>query len=312
MLFRSGPGTVIAADTTDATGVAATRYFATADTGQRIVRAQIGPDTLRYALRVLPACPVGTLAVGQVIDAVFAGGPCPHEEVMIPLVAGQAYFISETHHPDPTHNNVDFVDPLMTLWHASDDRPVRFDRSTFLALSDDENGDLNSALFFVAPTSGEYRLVAGSFANAGFGGYRLSLESCPVILATADTGTQTYALPPIPAGTCRRARFGETRGYRFLAVPVAAGTLVRFTVTSADFTPVWELFTNWDPYESGQDPAVGNGVNRLAVASEDGFATIAIAGSADDAAGNFTVTVTHVFPAAPPAPRPARPKLPAR
>ena len=305
----SGPGRVDAADTTNATGLAQTRFFATADTGTRVIQARIGPDSVNFVLRVAPPCPVGTLAVGQVIDAVFPDGPCPHQELEMTLVAGQAYFISETHHPDPAHNNVDLVDPLMTLWQAFDPRPVRIDRSAFLAFSDDENGDFNSALFFVAPASGAYRIVAGSFANAGFGGYRLSLERCPVIVATADTGTQTYALPAIPPGTCRRDLPGGSRGYRFLSVPVALGEELQVTVTSADFTPAWELFTNWDSYESFQGPAIGNGLTRLAVPSVDGLATIAIAGTTENATGNFTVTLTRSVYTAPPTPRPVRPKL---
>jgi hypothetical protein len=292
----SGPGSVIVADTTDAAGLAATRYFSTADTGTRFVRAEIGPDTLRYALRVLPPCTISTLALGQVIDSTLAGGPCPHGEFAMTLAAGQAYFISETHHPDPTHGNVDFVDPVMTFWQALDPRPVRFDRSRFLAFSDDENGELNSAIFFVAPESGTFRILAGSFANTGFGGYRLTLEGCPVIAATADTGTQTYALPPIPAGTCLRDRVGGGVGYRFLTFPIAAEEEVNITVTSADFTPVWESFTNWDPYETGQGIAAGNGVTRLVSASETGVATIAIAGTTEAATGNFTVTLVRHIP----------------
>ncbi|MBW8772210.1 MAG: hypothetical protein JF590_02790 [Gemmatimonadetes bacterium] len=308
----SGPGRVIATDTTNATGIAFTRYFATADTGTRRIMARIGPDTLLFFLHVAAPCAVGTLVVGQAIDSVMPGPGCDQGEFEVSLVAGQAYFLSETHHPDPTHNNVDFVDPVLTLWQPFDDRPVRGDRSRFLAFSDDEGGKLNSELFFVAPASGGYRALASSFARAGFGGYRIALESCPVIAATALSGTQTYLLPAIPVDACVRHVGQGTTNYRFLSVPVAAGEQVAITVSSDDFTPVWEPFTNWDPYGTGEGVAIGSGLTRRAMAVEAGVATIAIGGFTTAATGSFSVTLDRSFPAAPPAPRPPRPKLHAR
>lgn len=306
--MRSGPGSVIPVDTTNNTGIAFTRYFATADTGDRRVMARIGPDTVLFYLHVSPPCAVGTLAVGQAIDSVMPGPGCDQGEFKITLTAGQAYFLRETHHPDPAHHDVDLVDPVLSLWQAFDERPVRADRSAHLAFSDDEGGQLNSELFFTAPASGSYRALASSFARVGFGGYRVTLEGCPVIAATADTGAQTYTLPAIPAGACLRHPLGREVGYRFLSIPVTAGQLLTVTVTSNDFTPVWETFLNWNPYESGEGPAVGNGLIRHIVVSADGVATIAIGGETSAAAGQFTVTLIHTGAAGPPAPRPARTK----
>jgi hypothetical protein len=308
----SGPGSVIAADTTNAAGIALTRYFATADTGDRRVMARIGADSVLFFLHVAPPCAVGTLAVGQAIDSVMPGPACDQGEFKITLAAGQAYFLRETHHPDPAHNNIDLVDPVLSLWQAFDDRPVRADRSAHLAFSDDDGGELNSELFFTAPAGGTYRALASSFARVGVGGYRVALESCPVIAATADTGTQTYTLPAIPAGTCLRHPLGRTVGYRFLSIPVTAGQLLTIRVTSTDFTPVWEAFLNWDPYESGEEPAVGSGKVHHVIVNADGLVTIAIGGDTPTAAGQFSVTLTHTGPAGPSAPRAARTKSLAR
>lgn len=310
----TGPGTITPADTTDALGRVSARYFATLDTGTRVVQARVGAiDSVRFALRVLPPCHVGVVLIGGVVDSTLSGaGPCNQGEFEISLVAGQAYFLTETHHPDPTHNDVDFVDPLLYLWQAFDARPVRQDRSKFLVYSDDEGGDLNSELFFIAPATGFYRAIAGSLADVGFGGYRFSVEACPVIPAAIESGTHTYALPAISPTRCIRHYPAGTTNYRFLGVPVAANEQVTVTVTATDFVPVWNALANFDVYDANDfypGTVVGSGHSRTVTSNDAGTLTLAIGGSVPTAAGNFTVTITRA-PAT--APRPAMAMRPPR
>lgn len=294
----SGPGSVTPGDSTDAQGRTRARYVATLDTGTRILQARVGAtDSVRFALRVLPPCQVGVVLIGGVVDSALGGaGPCNHGEFEVSLVAGQAYFLTESHHPDPAHGNVDLVDPLLFLWQPFDARPVRSDRSRFLVYSDDEGGGLNSELFFVAPTTGFFRAVAASLADDGFGGYRFSIEACPVIPAAADSGSHTYALPAISPTKCIRHYEGGTSNYRFLGLPIAANEQVTVTVTSASFVPVWNASANYDVYDANDffpGTAVGSGHSRVVTASEAGTLTLAIGATDPAATGDFTVTITR-------------------
>jgi Big-like domain-containing protein len=301
-----GPGQMLVVDdTTDGVGLARARYIATADTGTRVVVVHLAGtrDSALFHLRVLPPCPIGTVTVGQAIDSALVGGACNRGDFDLEVVAGQAYFITYTHRPDPAQGGLDRLDPLLALWKRIAGRSVQFGRDRLLAVSDDEGGSRNSELVFVAPESENLRVQALTFGGQlALGGYRVKVETCPVIPVTADPGTATYTLPAVAAGTCLRHHQGLTSAYRLLSVPVSTGEEVTITVASADFTPVWDAFSNWASFgESGGEVETIVGTDRVRIVKvfEAGLVTIAIGGDTPAASGDFNVTIQREPPGAP-------------
>ena len=296
----SGPGEMVAIDdTTDGAGLARARYVATSDTGTRVVVAYLAgtSDSALFRLRALPPCPVATVSVGQTIDSALAGGVCDRGEFDLEAVAGQAYFITYTHRPDPAQGGLDRVDPILALWEGIAGRTVQFGRDPLLTVSDDEGGGRNSELFFVAPKSTNLRIQALTFGGPnGLGGYRLKVEACPILPVAADPGAATYSLPAAASGPCLRHHEGVTSAYRFLSIPVAAGEKVTIRVASADFIPVWDAFPDWATFgESGGqvETMVGTDRSRVVMAFEAGVVTIAVGGTTPEAAGDFILTIAR-------------------
>jgi hypothetical protein len=310
----SGPGQMIVVnDTTDGVGISRARYLATADTGTRVVVARIGgtSDSALFHIRALPPCPVGAVTVGQTIDSALVGGEqCNNANYDLSAGAGQAYFLTYTHHPDPAQGGVDGLDPLIALWEGVAGRPVQFGRDPFLAVSDDEGEGKNAELFFVAPESVNLRLQLFTFGGPNArGGYRLKVEACPTIAVTADPGTATHTLPAIAADTCLRHHNGVTSAYRFLSLPVQAGEEITIGIASTDFVPVWDAFPNWGsfgPTGGEVGTVIGSGGARTVTVFEDGLITIAVGGNTPIAAGEFTLTIARATAAAPPVPRDQR------
>jgi hypothetical protein len=300
-----GSGTLISVeDVTGAGGTASVSYVATSDTGLVTVTALIGIKVaVSFTLHVATPCAVGALTprgpteiAGATIDSTFPVGLlCSHAEFDVPLVMGSAYFLALTHRPDPSNGGGDGVDPVLSLWKSSIAGPIGPATADLLALSDHDGGDRNSEIFFVAPVSGTYRLVAGHRVPLLPGGYRVTGERCPVIAPAPIVGVQTYTLPAIPAGMCiRHYAPGATSQYRFVSVPTDSLELLTISVTSTDFTPVWQAFMDWDPRNvEWPGPIVGNDSTRTLTVYPDGRLTIAIGGTTPTASGDFTLTVTR-------------------
>lgn len=235
----------------------------------------------------------------------YSNGAPTYESYAVHLVQGKGYMFVETHLPDTTAANIDDIDPLLELWGA-----LPNGTSVPLAVSDDEAGGLNSALYFIAPVTGTYRLVAGSFWGGEFGAYHLSAAECPVIAKLDTAGTYALALQASP---CVRPNAGnnsaDTAAFVFLALDAAAHEQVTLSANSASFTPVWEAFgLGFDTYghvypESRATLATGNGVTgSILLDSLGGPLTIAVGGTAAETSGAFTFTLARAFPAPPPVP----------
>lgn len=264
-------------------------------------------------------CNVGSLHAGDTVKSAFSDSSCafvnyfwsdnrvPYESYTVSLTKGKAYMFTESNIPDPTQGGIDLVDAQLTLWGKNADGV-----NVPLAASDDEaRGDsgLNSVFFFVAPASGTYQLVASSYYWGGFGGYELTMNQCPV-LAVLDTAG-TYALN-LQASPCRRvnaaANAADTSFYSFVSFQADSFETIHSIVTSAAFTPDWEMFgpgMDFDAniYEySEATRATSSGADISFTLNEvGGPVTIGVGGNAGETTGAFTLQLTRAF-LAPPAP----------
>ncbi|HTK56587.1 MAG TPA: hypothetical protein VL295_07175 [Gemmatimonadales bacterium] len=264
-------------------------------------------------------CNVGALHPGDTVVSAFNDSSCafvnyfwsdnrvPYESYTVSLTKGKAYMFTESNIPDPAQGGRDDVDAQLTLWGKNANGI-----NVPLAASDDEaRGDsgLNSVIFFVAPTSGTFQLVATSYYWPGFGGYELTMNECPV-LAVLDTAG-TYALNLQPSN-CRRVNAAniaaDTSLYSFVSFQVDSFETVHSIVTSAAFTPDWEMFgpgmdfdENIYDYSHAARSGVSGGDISITMDEVGGQVTIGVGGNAAQTTGAFTLQLTRAF-LAPPAP----------
>ncbi len=195
-------------------------------------------------------CAAGALAPGQSVDGVLNGRSCfieynfwstertPYASYTVRLEKGKGYYFLMQVRPDA--DGLNEVDPLLTLYGKNADGV-----SVPLALSDDEAEGAtgyDSEFYFIAPWSGTFQLVAASYGSTEFGGYRLSMESCPVAGRLDTAGV--YANLEFRNSRCIRRSTragGFTTPLVLFSVPVARGEDVGITVTSDDFDPVAEF-----------------------------------------------------------------------
>lgn len=264
-------------------------------------------------------CNVGSLHAGDTVVSSFGDASCafanyywsdnrvPYESYTVSLTKGKAYMFTESNVPDPDQGGVDNVDAQLTLWGKNKDGI-----NVPLAASDDEaRGDsgLNSVIFFVAPQSGTFQLVATSYYWPGFGGYELTMNECPVLAVLDTAGTYALNLQPSP---CRRvnaaANAADTSLYNFVSFHADSFETIHSIVTSAAFTPDWEMFgpgMDFDEnlYEfSHANRATTSGANISITLDEvGGLVTIGVGGNNQQTTGAFTIQLTRAF-LAPPAP----------
>lgn len=282
-------------------------------------------------------CNKGTLSPGDTILGSFTPTSCqmefdfwsnehaPYVAYDVHLTKGHAYLIKLDSLPDATYND---FDARLTLWTTNANGS-----SIPLAVSDDDAGFHNSEIWFVAPVSGTFKLVASSYWYGGLGAFRLAMNECPVLGVLDTVGTYNFTLATSP---CIASRAGgnnaDTSRYSFLSLNATAGEGVTTTVTTAAFPPVFEMFgPGFDVFSNiyaGSRSAATKGSgnsNSFTMGATGGQVTIAIGGTTvDSTTGAFTITLGRVpAPVAPPgagpwsiarlplmARKPAPPKLP--
>ena len=259
-------------------------------------------------------CTKGTLASGDTVLGQLTPSSCqmemdwwsweaaPYAAYDVKVTEGHAYMVRLDSLPDPDYANFDATLSLYTQ---------NADGSTIpLAFSDDEAGNHNSVLWFVAPVSGTFKLRAASYWYGGMGKYRLIMHECPV-LATLDTaGTYNLTLATSPCVVPHAGgSTADTSRYSFVKFAVGALDSVSATITTATFPPVWEMFgPGFDNYEniyneSRHDAAKGSGsALGFTMGEVGGQISMAIGGTTvDSTTGAFSIQLTHLFAAAPPA-----------
>ena len=277
--------------------------------------AACGSDTVTSPI-FGSGCNVGSIAPGETKEGrltqascttpyhFYSSGAPTYESYTVRLERGKGYMFNETHLPDTAAAGIDDVDPMLTLWGI-----LPNGTSIPLGISDDEAGTLNSSLYFIAPVSGTFQLVAASFWGGEFGAYRLTAAECPVIAALDTAGTYSLALRTSP---CIKTKAGnalaDTSAYVLLSADVEPFEQLNISANSAAFTPVWEAFgAGFDTYAhvypgSRDTLGIGNGVaGSFLMDSLGGPVTIAIGGTAAQTSGAFTLILGRAFPAPPPA-----------
>ncbi|HEU4569910.1 MAG TPA: hypothetical protein VFS07_05005 [Gemmatimonadales bacterium] len=261
-------------------------------------------------------CQQGTLHPGDTVIAAFTTASCqmelniwsysrtPYAGYAVHLTRGHAYMFRLDPIPDPADPSSRWVDALLALWGKNAEG-----NSVPLAMSDDDAGDRNSVLWFVAPVSGTFELVASSCWYDELGGYRLTMHECPVLGALDTAGTYTFTLAASPCIRPKAYTTQDTAAYSFLTFPAAPGEAVNVSVDAAAFPPVWELSApGFDTYAYVYDASrysktkgIGNTAG-FTMGAVGGLVTLAVgATTVDSTSGTFSLTLTRTPSPAPPA-----------
>jgi hypothetical protein len=200
------------------------------------------------------ACTVGSLREGRPVAGALNEYSCmdrvglstpwtaPYEAWDVSLQEGQAYLFRMTATPDPERLGRDGVDAVLALWGKTDGTSVP------LTLSDEHGNSRDAEFFFIAPRSGDFRVVATSsgsiYDSERLGGYALQFDRCPVLgrLDVGDSGS-VHILRESPClREAARAANPEGLAYNFFAIRVDSGDVLRVSTDAEDFLPVWEAF----------------------------------------------------------------------
>lgn len=252
-------------------------------------------------------CSAGALAPGQAVNGTLNESSCfidynfwssettPYESYSVTLEKGKGYYFHMQVRPDA--DGLNDVDPLLVLYGKNADGA-----SVPLAVSDDDADGAtgyDSEFYFIAPQSGTFQLVTFSYGQ-DYGGYRVSMERCPVG-GTLDTAGTYTGFELTFSGCIRRSTDdgGHTSPMVLLSVPVTRGESVTALVESPDFDEVYEMggpgfdvynnIYDGHQYFSGQTGSVLTFPN-IQVA---GNYTLAVASDAFSSVGRFSVTLTR-------------------
>jgi hypothetical protein len=263
-------------------------------------------------------CNAGLLRPGEAVYGSFTPESCvdpyhfysenavPYEAYTVQLVAGRAYMFHMAQISDPV-TGLDAVDPMLALWGRNSDGAT-----IPLAFADDNAGGTDShdsEIFFVAPSSGIYQLVAYSYDDDDLGGYRVTANECPVLAALDTAGTYNFALR---SSRCYRHDAGGASDpvpYVFFSLRAEPDEDIALTVTTTAFTPTGELFgpgfdTNANLYsETASTTLYGSGnPATLYMYDVGGRVTIGLGGTQRQTSGAFTLILGRT-PAPTPPPR---------
>lgn len=261
-------------------------------------------------------CSRGSLSVGETVTGAFSPASCrmtyffwteynsPYESWSVHLEAGKAYMFHMQQIPDAEQEDANGVDAVLSLWGKDDQG-----RSIPLALSDDDAEGIDgydSEFWFIAPKSGDFTLIAASYDWEDWGGYRLSLKSCPV-LGTMDTvGTYEFEGQSSP---CIRHSHPDNEGllmtYTFVRMKVDSFETVSVDVDHSASYPYYEMLSpGMDTYENiwaETDYEYNSGYSSIEVTADEfgGWVTLALGTEDFDAGGKWTLTLSRSIATAP-------------
>jgi hypothetical protein len=226
----------------------------------------------------------------------YTGDVMPYESWGVHLDAGKAYMFHLEQIPDPSQEGLNEVDAVLALYGKN-----AAGISIPLAVSDDEGNGVDgtdSEFWFVAPRSGDFILVAGSYDWGDFGGYRLTMSTCPVLGALDTAGTYHFASPH---SDCVRHSNGPAEvpvTLAFLSVAADSFETISVEIDHDVSTPAYEIFgPGFDTYaniyaESDNDAHFGN-AGRVSVSMDEipGRVTVAVGTLDFDVGGVYSVTL---------------------
>jgi len=261
-------------------------------------------------------CLRGSLSAGETVQGSFTPAGCQityhwysgnntvYESWSVHLEAGKAYMFYMEQAPDPEQDGANDVDAVLALW-GKDAQGHSFP----LAVSDDEGGGIdghNSEFWFIAPKSGDFILVASTYDWEDLGGYRLSMQACP-ILGTMDT-SGTYIFPSRSSPCIRHynSDYGYPMAYNFIRVDADAFESIDVWMEHESAYPYYEMFgPGMDTYaniydETESDYDYGGSSVDISTDEIGGIVTIAVGTDYFDAPGNYTVYLDrNALPSAP-------------
>lgn len=239
-------------------------------------------------------CDGGTLRRGTTLGALnedscvlsyhpYTGDRSAYVSYGATLDAGKAYMLTLNTRPDPARAGRDGLDPVLFVTGRNDAGV-----SALRAASDDDAGDLDSELFFIAPRTSHYRVIASSYLDPVdyevLGGFALTFRECPVLALRPDTGTTAFDLRD---SECRRSDVPvstpHVTGFNFLRVKAAPYEEITISTTATDFTPVWHAFgpgmDTFDILDRGfWDNVEGSAARTFTFGRDGGYLTIAVTG----------------------------------
>jgi len=269
------------------------------------------------------ACNRGSLSSGETVEGslspascrgtyhLWSGNTYPYESWTVHLDAGKAYMFHMQQIPDPAQDGENSVDALLTLWGKDDQG-----RSVPLAVSDDDAAGVDgvdSEFWFIAPESGDFQLVAAAYEWDYFGGYRLSMTSCPVLGILDTAGTYHYKVPSSPCVRHDHESYGDhPMTYAFIGVNAESFEYINFETYSDVSTPYYEIggpgfdtYANiWEETESDYGYGVSGSIS-MTTDEVGGMVTFAVGLENFNAGGEYIITFGRE-PAAAPIPAPWR------
>lgn len=255
-------------------------------------------------------CSAGELRIGTAATGALAeDSPCVEERhfwtsyrsaydaYAVRLEAGKAYIFRLEKRPDARREGRDNLDALLTVFGRDEAGVVRP-----LALSDDEGGDRDSELLFVAPRSGTFQVVAGMYGSIDdvddLGGYLLTSAECPVLGRITGSGSRTFTLAPSACVRTDAGEGGAPAAYRFVTIDAEPDQRITVAVEADGFQPAWELYgPAQDAFanlydESQHRASTANGQGFIDVGPRGGRVTLAV-GRLGGEGDEFEVSVTR-------------------
>lgn len=168
--------------------------------------------------------------------------------------------------------------------------------------SSDAGGPLTAAeFFFIAPRSGTFNLVVSNYDVGNLGGYRVTMDQCPV-LGTIDTnGSHDFVMPTSSCVRRNMAYTGTPSQIALIGIEVLASATHNVSVTTGSFTPYFEfggpdfdIFGNvYGDADYNSNTGSGNSASIETGPDSEGMLTLAVGSDFLDATGEFTVNLTR-------------------
>jgi hypothetical protein len=249
-------------------------------------------------------CRVGALSAGSDVTGTFnqpecvldyhfwSGNTVRYVSYSVELSRGRGYHFYAASEPDSS-GSVSGTRILTLYGKAENGQTVPLSVS-----ATDAGGPNNAAeFFFIAPRSGTFNLVVSNSAFNNQGGYRVTMNECPV-LGTIDTaGTYDYEMPTSPCIRRNIAYSGAPSRIALIGIKLQPGLTHSATLSSPAFSPIFEMGgPDFDVFgyiydDSDFTYASGNGSNvALSVGpGADGLLTLAVGAGFLEPRGPFSV-----------------------
>ncbi len=253
-------------------------------------------------------CNVGSLTAGSDVMGEFdrescvlayhfwSGNSVNYVSYDVSLTEGKGYYFYAVRTPDAEGGTSG--SRILTLYG----KDVNGQSRPLAVTSQDAGGPLDdSEFFFIAPRSGNFNLVVANYRSSDLGGYRVTMDECPVLGIIEDAGSYDFQMP---GSACIRrsvAFNGTASRIALVGIEVVPSMNHTALLTSDAFTPAFELGgPDFDTYaylfeDSRWQGNVGSGrsASVLMESETSGVLTLAVGATTLDPTGAFNVNLTR-------------------